>query len=83
MESSRAVRLRELEKDVDKTYEDTEKEDAIEQVASRTPSMLNSHARSVSLSPTSSAHDGHANGRRVIRFEDGDPDNPNNWGRVS
>jgi hypothetical protein len=31
----------------------------------------------------SSVDDSHASGRRVIRFEDGDPENPNNWGRVS
>ena len=32
---------------------------------------------------TSSAHNGYASRRHIIRFEDGDPENPNNWGRVS
>jgi hypothetical protein len=82
VESSRAARLKELEKDVD-NRSDAEKEDAIERIASRTHSTLSSPARSNASSVTSNAHDSHASGRRVIRFEDGDCENPNNWGRVS
>jgi hypothetical protein len=74
--------LRELGKDVDDSS-DAEKEDAIEKVASRTPSTLSSPGRSNASSVMSSVDDSHASGRRVIRFEDGDPENPNNWGRVS
>ncbi|CAI9636417.1 unnamed protein product [Alternaria burnsii] len=80
VESSRAARLRELGKDVDDSSH-AEKEDAIEKVASRTPSTLSSPGRSNASSVMSSVHDSHASGRCVIRFEDGDPENPNNWGR--
>jgi hypothetical protein len=72
--------LRDLEKDVD-SPSDTEKEDGIEKVASRTPSTLASPARTDSQYDASSAHDGDAPRRKVIRFEDGDPENPNNWSR--
>ncbi|KAG9191578.1 hypothetical protein G6011_10312 [Alternaria panax] len=80
VDSPRAARLRDLEKDIDETS-DAEKGDAIEKVASRTPSTLSLPERSSVSSVTPSVHDGHVNGRRVIRFEDGDPENPNNWGR--
>jgi hypothetical protein len=72
--------LRDLEKDVD-SPSDTEKEDAIEKVASRTPSTLNSPARTNLHSDASSAHDEDTQRRKVLRFEDGDPEDPNNWGR--
>ena len=68
--------MRNLEKDVDHPS-DTEKKYEIEKVASRTPSALSSHARS----DASSTHDREVHRRKVIRFEDGDPENPNNWGR--
>ncbi|KAL7777692.1 hypothetical protein CFE70_004361 [Pyrenophora teres f. teres 0-1] len=80
IESSRAVRLSELENGIDDSFE-TEKEDAVEQVASRTPSELSSTRGTDPSSETSSVHQGHETRRRVIRFEDGDPENPNNWSR--
>ncbi|KAL1800919.1 hypothetical protein ACET3X_001261 [Alternaria dauci] len=78
VESSRAARFRELGKDVD---ESSDAEDEIERVASRTPSSLNSLEKSNASSEPSSVQESHPSERRVIRFEDGDPENPNNWGR--
>jgi hypothetical protein len=66
---------------IDDSY-DTEKEDPAEGVASPSPSALSSYARTDSLSEISSLHGEDVQGRRMIRFEDGDPENPNNWGRV-
>ncbi|KAF7572982.1 hypothetical protein PtrSN002B_007364 [Pyrenophora tritici-repentis] len=81
IESSRAARLRELEKGIHDSFE-TEKEDTVEQVASRTPSVLSTTRGTDPSSETSSVHRGDEVRRRVIRFEDGDPENPNNWSRV-
>ncbi|KAF1833095.1 hypothetical protein BDW02DRAFT_398184 [Decorospora gaudefroyi] len=78
--SSRAPRLRDIGKEVD-CLSDTEKDDPIEKVASRRPSPSSSQAETESRSDASGAHDGDARGRRIIPFEDGDPENPNNWGR--
>ncbi|KAA8621133.1 AraJ Arabinose efflux permease [Pyrenophora tritici-repentis] len=80
IESSRAARLRELEKGIHDSFE-TEKEDTVEQVASRTPSVLSTTRGTDPSSETSSVHRGDEVRRRVIRFEDGDPENPNNWSR--
>ncbi|RAR11969.1 mfs general substrate transporter [Stemphylium lycopersici] len=79
-ESSRAACLRELHEHVDE-LSDPENDDPIEKVASRTPSTFSSPARTGSPSDASSIHDERARGRRVLRFADGDPENPNNWGR--
>lgn len=67
--------MKELEKDVDES--DVEHEDAIERVESRVSS---SHNGTSAPSEISSEH---GQRRRVLRFEDGDPENPDNWGRVS
>ncbi|KAF1939909.1 MFS general substrate transporter [Clathrospora elynae] len=80
VESSHATRLMNLEKNVD-SREDIEKGDQIEKIVLRTPSTLSTHTRTDVGSGVSSAHDGEPHRRRVIRFEDGDPENPNNWGR--
>lgn len=84
METSRAARLRELEKDVKYASdpEDSDR-DPIERVESPVPSTPSLHNGTNTLSETSSVHDPRASGRRILRFEDGDPENPNNWGRVS
>jgi hypothetical protein len=72
-----------IRRDVDDGF-DTEKEDPVEKSASPSPSALSSPslARSDSLSRRPSPHGEDAQGRRVIRFEDGDAENPDNWGRV-
>lgn len=75
MDTARAARLKELNKDVDES--DVENEDVIERVESRVSS---SHNGTSAPSETSSEH---GQPRRVLRFEDGDPENPDNWGRVS
>jgi hypothetical protein len=80
VESSRAARFRELEKNVDDISDVEKDDDPIERVELQTPS---SHNGTNAPSETSSVHDQRASRRRVIRFEDGDPENPNNWGRVS
>ncbi|EUC37728.1 hypothetical protein COCCADRAFT_22703 [Bipolaris zeicola 26-R-13] len=71
--TTRTARLKELEKDVDES--DVEHEDAIERVESRVSS---SHNGTSAPSEISSEH---GQRRRVLRFEDGDPENPDNWGR--
>ncbi|EUC45515.1 hypothetical protein COCMIDRAFT_36794 [Bipolaris oryzae ATCC 44560] len=73
VDTARAARLKELEKDVDES--DIEHEDAIERVESRVSS---SHNGTSAPSETSSKHGPR---RRILRFEDGDPENPDNWGR--
>ncbi|EMD94743.1 hypothetical protein COCC4DRAFT_74924 [Bipolaris maydis ATCC 48331] len=73
VDTARAARLKELNKDVDES--DVENEDVIERVESRVSS---SHNGTSAPSETSSEH---GQPRRVLRFEDGDPENPDNWGR--
>ncbi|PVH97101.1 MFS general substrate transporter [Periconia macrospinosa] len=49
---------------------DVEKSDEFEKSPSRSPTTPNSY---------SGGHDGNTSRKIVIRFEDGDPENPNNW----
>ncbi|CAO2652589.1 Nn.00g008720.m01.CDS01 [Neocucurbitaria sp. VM-36] len=79
-QSSHAARIKGFEKDVD-ISSDFEKEDQIEKIASPTPSTLDSPSRSELHSDASSRRDDGSPERRIVRFEDGDPENPNNWGR--
>ncbi|KAF2827998.1 MFS general substrate transporter [Ophiobolus disseminans] len=75
-ESSRAAYLRNLEKELDAPL-DREKEAEIEEVDTREPSSSGTPSRA-----GSSVEGGNSEGtpeQHVIRFEDGDPDNPNNW----
>ncbi|OAL44349.1 MFS general substrate transporter [Pyrenochaeta sp. DS3sAY3a] len=78
-QSARAARLKDLEKDNVDFASDLEKEDQIEKIASPAPSTLDSASRNASQSDASSSHE--TQQRRVIRFEDGDPENPDNWGK--
>lgn len=57
-----------------------EKEDQIEEVVLSPPS--NRLSRAESHSSDSTASQGEAITRTIIRFKDGDPDNPNNWRQV-
>jgi hypothetical protein len=79
-QSARVARLKDLEKDNVDFSSDLEKEDQIEKIASPAPSTLDSASRNASQSDASSSHE--TQQRRVIRFEDGDPENPDNWGKV-
>lgn len=84
-QSARAERLRELQQE-DNVPLDVENEDQIEKIVSPTPSTLESVSRKSSQDngdngltgiPSANSH-----AQRIIRFEDGDPENPDNWGRV-
>ncbi|KAH7406976.1 major facilitator superfamily domain-containing protein [Phaeosphaeria sp. MPI-PUGE-AT-0046c] len=75
-ESSRAAYLRKLDKELESSPEPGKEEDEpVEEIATRSLSTSTQRSRS-------SEGSGHAGGvpeRHVIRFEDGDPENPNNW----
>ncbi len=68
------MRLKGYEKELDSSFD--KEEDQIEEVVSQPPSILSSGAGS------------HSDGsntppiRKIIRFEDGDPQNPDNWRQV-
>ncbi|EOA85361.1 uncharacterized protein SETTUDRAFT_20865 [Exserohilum turcica Et28A] len=69
IESSRATRLRELEKDVQDCSEaEKNSADPIEKAVSRTPSTLTSHNGTNVPSEASSGQDEHVRGQRVIRW---------------
>ncbi|KAH9872241.1 hypothetical protein IAQ61_005076 [Plenodomus lingam] len=74
---ARAVRIKNLEKE-ESCSAALNKEDGIEEAVQRSPSMLSSTS---SLSQHSGGGEDGVRGRRIIRFEDGDPENPDNWGR--
>jgi hypothetical protein len=76
-ESSRAAYLKALDKELDDSS-DHEKVDPIEKVESKTPSTLTTPSRRASEASTTREHERPPQ-RRLIRFEDGDPENPNNW----
>ncbi|KAF2034112.1 MFS general substrate transporter [Setomelanomma holmii] len=76
-ESSRAAYLKSLEKEIDNPS-DVEKEDRIEDIDSRSLSTSTTPSRRGSHSTNSSAPDGQSPEQKVIRFGDGDPENPNN-----
>lgn len=73
-QSSRAAYLKSLDKEVDSPSH-FEKEDQIERVES--PSRSRSSSPSKSGSRSSGESDSPPR-RRLVRFEDGDPENPNN-----
>ncbi|KAJ8117149.1 hypothetical protein OPT61_g1571 [Boeremia exigua] len=75
-EGSRAVRLADFEKEVD-SASDLEKanEDGIEEVVVPSPSSTSSRTGSRVNGPESL----HGEPRKIIRFTDGDPENPDNW----
>jgi hypothetical protein len=73
-ESSRAAYLRNLDKKLESEAE-IEKEEGVEEVDTRSDKLSVAASRAAS---GSSASHGEARERRVIRFEDGDAENPNN-----
>ncbi|KAF9695617.1 hypothetical protein EKO04_006440 [Ascochyta lentis] len=76
-EGSHATRLEDFEKDVDSSSDLEKEEDQIEEVVSSPPS--NTTSRSGSHSNDSVASPEEPIAKKIIRFRDGDPDNPNNW----
>jgi hypothetical protein len=72
-ESSRAAYLQNLEKEID----NPEKEDQIEEVDSRSISTSTTPSRRTH-STASTASNTASPEQQVIRFEDDDPENPNN-----
>jgi hypothetical protein len=75
-ESSRAAYLQNLEKEIDNPS-DPEKEDRIEEVDSRSISTSTTPSRRTH-STASTASNTASPEQQVIRFEDDDPENPNN-----
>ncbi|KAH7066907.1 major facilitator superfamily domain-containing protein [Paraphoma chrysanthemicola] len=75
--SSRAAYLKTLDKDIDSPY-NHEEEDRIEEVDSRSLSTSTTPSRR-SHSTTSSRSNDTSPEQKIIRFEDDDPENPNNW----
>jgi hypothetical protein len=81
-ESSHNNRLKDLEKDVkdvDSTS-DAELEDEIEEVVTLPASGAGSRRGSHSEASTTSHQD--TTPKKIIRFKEGDPDNPDNWRQV-
>ncbi|KAJ4988490.1 Polyamine transporter 3 [Stagonosporopsis vannaccii] len=79
-EGSRANRLRDLEKEVDSASEAEDVDDGgIEEVVTLPPSSATSRAGSHSNESAASPREP----KKIIRFKDGDPDNPDNWRQVS
>jgi hypothetical protein len=74
-ESSRAAYLRNLDRELESSP-DAEKEDKVEEVATRSLSSSGTPSRAASHSTASNGE--HPEHRNVIRFEDGDLENPNN-----
>lgn len=78
-DSSRANRLRNLEKEVDSASElRAANEGGIEEVVTPPASSATSRAGSHSNESTTS----HGEPKKIIRFKDGDPDNPDNWRQI-
>lgn len=78
-EGSRASRLREFEKEVDDASEvESVDQDGIEEVLALPLSSATSRAGSRSNASVAS----HGEPKKIIRFKDGDPDNPDNWRQV-
>jgi len=74
-ESSRAAYLNTLEKESDL---EKEKEEIVEVVDTRSAVSSGTHSRTASRASGESERSGREDRQRVIRFEDEDPENPNN-----
>ncbi|KAJ4398884.1 hypothetical protein N0V91_009837 [Didymella pomorum] len=76
-EGSRTTRLKDVEKEVESSSDfEKAKEDEIEEVVTPPASSTTSRAGS---------HDSNAvqgDAKKIIRFRDGDPDNPDNWQQI-
>ena len=81
-EGSRTTRLKDFKQDVDSSSDlEKEKENRIEAVVSPPPSSTTSRAGSQSNDSDPPRREGTT--KKIIRFGDGDPDNPDNWRQVS